>query len=96
VTWTLSADFWKSERTEREKGQVEAGKKVGGRVATFQGYRVTLLRRFCRSANGQPVKDTSGQPPFDIIALQENSGISVAVPAKFIAELAKKNNIDLN
>jgi S1-C subfamily serine protease len=47
-------------------------------------------------ANGQPTRDASGQPQYDIIPLQENSGISVAVPAKFIAELAKKNSISLD
>jgi S1-C subfamily serine protease len=46
--------------------------------------------------NGQPTRDASGQPQFDIIPLQVNSGISFAVPAKFIADLAKKNNIALD
>jgi S1-C subfamily serine protease len=46
--------------------------------------------------NGQPMKDDHGQQLFDIIPLQENSGISVAVPAKFIQELADKSNIKLD
>jgi S1-C subfamily serine protease len=46
-------------------------------------------------ANGQPTRDASGQLQYDVTPLQQNSGISLAVPAKFIAELAKKNNIDL-
>lgn len=47
-------------------------------------------------ANGQPMRDANGQPQFDIIPLQENSGISFAVPSRFIADLAEKNHIDLN
>ncbi len=47
-------------------------------------------------ANGQPVRDSNAQPQFDIVPLQENSGISVIVPAKFIKDLADKNHINLD
>jgi S1-C subfamily serine protease len=44
--------------------------------------------------NGQPMHDASG-PILESAPYLQNSGISFAVPAKFIAELAKKNHIDL-
>jgi hypothetical protein len=44
---------------------------------------------------GNPVKDISGQPVAEYTPCEQNSGISIAVPAQFISELAKKNNIDL-
>jgi S1-C subfamily serine protease len=47
-------------------------------------------------ASGQPIRDATGQLQFEITPLAQNSGISLAVPARFIAELAKKNNIDIN
>jgi S1-C subfamily serine protease len=47
-------------------------------------------------ANGQPTRDPAGQPQFEIIPLQQNSRISLAVPARFIAELAGKNQINLD
>lgn len=47
-------------------------------------------------AAGQPMRDASGQPLFEIIPLQENSGISLAVPATFIADLAKQHNVSLD
>jgi S1-C subfamily serine protease len=46
-------------------------------------------------AAGNPARDASGQFLYDITPLQQNSGISIAVPARAIAELAKKNNISL-
>ena len=45
---------------------------------------------------GQFMRDPSGQLLYDITPLQQNSGISVAVPAKLITELAKRNNISLD
>jgi S1-C subfamily serine protease len=44
---------------------------------------------------GNLVRDSSGQFVYDITPLNQNSGISIAVPARAIAELAKKNNISL-
>lgn len=38
----------------------------------------------------------SGQIIFDIIPLQQNAGISFAVPAQVVTDIAEKNNIDLN
>jgi hypothetical protein len=42
--------------------------------------------------NGQHVLDPSAPPQ----PCKQNSGISFAVPAKFIVDLAKKNNINLD
>jgi len=44
---------------------------------------------------GNATRDSSGQLVYEITPLNQNSGISVAVPARAIAELAKKNNISL-
>ena len=60
-----------------------------------EGRDLTYLRPKL-DATGQPIRDASGQPVPEEAPYLQNSGISVAVPAKFIAELAKKNNIALN
>src|SRR5262249_48420549 len=44
---------------------------------------------------GNLVKDASGEYIYEVTPLWQNSGISIAVPARAIAELAKENNIDL-
>jgi S1-C subfamily serine protease len=43
--------------------------------------------------NGQPIHDASGQPVLESAPYLQNAGISLVVPAKFIAELAEKNHI---
>ena len=48
-----------------------------------------------RDSDGNPLRDPSGQLVYDITPLNQKSGISIAVPARAIAELAKKNNISL-
>ena len=45
--------------------------------------------------NGNPLKDAQGNPIPEPTPCLQNSGISIAIPAKFISELAKKNNLDL-
>lgn len=45
--------------------------------------------------NGNPLKDAQGNAIPEPTPCLQNSGISIAIPAKFITELAKKNNIDL-
>jgi S1-C subfamily serine protease len=45
--------------------------------------------------DGRPNLDSAGNPPPPPAPCWQNSGISYAVPARSIAELAKKNNIDL-
>jgi S1-C subfamily serine protease len=47
-------------------------------------------------ANGQPARDATGQPKDEFTPVQEKSGVSLAVPAKFIADLAEKNHIILD
>jgi S1-C subfamily serine protease len=47
-------------------------------------------------ANGQPTRNPSGQPQLQPGPCMQNSGISYAVPAKFIADLAKSKNINLD
>jgi hypothetical protein len=42
------------------------------------------------------MKDDHGQLLFDVTPLQQNSGISFAVPVKFIKELADNNQIKLD
>jgi S1-C subfamily serine protease len=46
--------------------------------------------------NGQPMHDTSGQPIIESAPYLQNSGISYAVPAKFVADLAEKNHVKLD
>ncbi|HXL22494.1 MAG TPA: serine protease [Candidatus Dormibacteraeota bacterium] len=46
-------------------------------------------------ATGNPARDSYDQFVYEITPLQQNSGISIAIPARSIAELAKKNNINL-
>jgi len=57
--------------------------------------RQVLTPRVKLDDAGNAILDAHGQPQFEIAPLAQNSGISVAVPAKFIEDLAKKNNIDL-
>jgi S1-C subfamily serine protease len=45
---------------------------------------------------GRVVVDANGQQQFEIAPLEQNSGISFAVPARSIAELAKKQRISLD
>ncbi len=45
--------------------------------------------------DGRPALDSAGNPPPPPAPCVQNSGISYAVPARDIAELAKKNNINL-
>lgn len=44
---------------------------------------------------GNPLRDQAGNPRLESTPCVQNSGISIAVPAQFITDLAKKNNIDL-
>lgn len=44
---------------------------------------------------GKPLVDQVGNPILESTPCVQNSGISFAVPAQFIIDLAKKNNIDL-
>jgi S1-C subfamily serine protease len=44
---------------------------------------------------GNPVKDSAGNLVPETTECEQNSGISLAVPAQFIADLAKLKNIDL-
>lgn len=45
--------------------------------------------------DGRPNLDSAGNPPPPPAPCLQNSGISFAIPARSIAELAKKNNINL-
>jgi S1-C subfamily serine protease len=45
--------------------------------------------------NGNAILDDHQQPQFEVAPLTQNSGISLAIPSKFIADLAAHNNIDL-
>jgi len=47
-------------------------------------------------ASGRPLFDANHQPILEDAPLTQNSGISIAVPARFIADLAKKNGINLD
>jgi S1-C subfamily serine protease len=75
-------------------------------VGLLEGNLLSPIRQppntpaICYSAklnpDGSPVLDTEKNPvPDKAIWCQQNSGISFAVPAKLIADLAKRNNIDL-
>lgn len=44
---------------------------------------------------GNPLRDSAGNAIPEPTPCEQNSGISIAIPAQFIADLAKKNNIDL-
>jgi S1-C subfamily serine protease len=44
---------------------------------------------------GNAIVDANHQPQFEVAPLNQNSGISLAVPAKFIADLARTNSINL-
>ncbi len=46
--------------------------------------------------NGRPALDPNHQPVLEDTPLMQNAGISLAVPARFIKDLADKNHIDLN
>jgi len=46
--------------------------------------------------DGQIVKGPFGEPIVEVTNCATNSGLSYVVPAKFIAELVKKNNINLD
>lgn len=64
-------------------------------VATVQ-FGSAICSWMHLDASGHPARDASGNviPPVAQPCMQ-NSGISFAVPARFIDELAKKNNINL-
>jgi S1-C subfamily serine protease len=61
-----------------------------------QGRELTCLAARLNPATGQPMRDGSGNPIPDFTPCAQNSGISIAVPSKFIAELAEKNHIKLD
>jgi S1-C subfamily serine protease len=64
-------------------------------IRDAQGRQV-YSRTVKLDANGQPMRDATNQLIYDDnMPLKENSGISIAVPARFIAELAHKNGINL-
>lgn len=46
--------------------------------------------------DGQPIRDATGQPQIQTAPCQQNSGISFAVPAKLVAEFAKKKNVNFD
>jgi S1-C subfamily serine protease len=46
-------------------------------------------------STGNPLRDPAGNLIPETTPCEQNSGISIAVPAQFIADLAKNNNIDL-
>jgi S1-C subfamily serine protease len=46
-------------------------------------------------SQGQPIRDANGNFVYDLVPLEQNSGISVAIPAKFILRLAKEQKIQL-
>jgi S1-C subfamily serine protease len=47
-------------------------------------------------ATGQPMRDGVGNPIPELTPCAQNSGISIAVPARFIQELADRKNIKLD
>jgi S1-C subfamily serine protease len=62
-------------------------------VRNEKGQQV-LAPRVKLDDSGNPVRDTQGNVQFEIAPLEQNSGISFAVPTKFIDELAKKEKIN--
>jgi S1-C subfamily serine protease len=44
---------------------------------------------------GNPLRNQVGNPILESTPCVQNSGMSIAIPAQFITDLAKKNNIDL-
>lgn len=58
--------------------------------------RQVLAPRAKLDDSGNILLDPHGQPQFELAPLNQNSGISFSVPARFIDELAKKNNISID
>jgi S1-C subfamily serine protease len=67
----------------------------GGLPATVvnEHNQPELFYRPQRDPNGQTVAAANGQPAVEVSVLRENSGISFAVPSKFLLEAMKKANI---
>ena len=56
---------------------------------------IWCIRAKLDPATGNPLRDSTGNPIPESTPCMQNSGISYAVPAQFVADLAKKNNIKL-
>lgn len=67
---------------------VVANNENGNTVQAYCGWATI-------GPDGRPVLDSAGNPPSPPAPCVQNSGISYAVPARDIAELARKNNINL-
>lgn len=59
-------------------------------------YGPEYCTRVSLGTDGQPLRDASGNVKFEPIQCMQNSGISYAVPAKSIMDLAKRKNLSLN
>jgi S1-C subfamily serine protease len=59
------------------------------------GRQMVACWRARLDPSGNPTRDPAGNPIPELTPCMENTGISFAVPAKYVVELAKKNNIDL-
>jgi hypothetical protein len=60
-----------------------------------QGHQLYYMRPKL-GADGLPMHDDSGHTIPELAPYLQNAGISVAVPAMFIADLASKNRINLD
>jgi S1-C subfamily serine protease len=64
-------------------------------VRDADGKQTLWCLRAKLDATGNPLKDPAGNPIPEATPCMQNTGISYAVPARFIADLARKNNIKL-
>jgi S1-C subfamily serine protease len=60
-----------------------------------ENNRTIIAPRAKLDPTGRPITDARGNPIFELAPLEQNSGISFAVPAKYILKLAKEKAIPL-